>query len=335
MTNQQEEREVTEIQPYTPSTGDLAPTDTWVPVLQDVAYLASRIADTDYVPTAYRGKPAAVAATILYGRELSLPPMTSLRAIDPIKGTPSLSAEAMRALIVSAGHHYRFIETTATRCVMEGRRRDEESWTRVAYTMDEAKQSGDAAKNQQYRTRPAEMLIARATSRLARMIFADCIGGFPSPEEVYEDAPEVTPDEPTTVTVIREEPKPKPKPRPRKVAAKPAAAPAAEPEPPALAGPPLPGEDGFEDMVPVEEPPADEPAEVVEESKRTEAQSKKLFACLRSLGIASRDEGLEMVASILGHPVESTKDLTKSQAAKVIDALESMESEVLDAEVME
>ena len=335
---------MTELQPYTPAAStDLATTDTWVPVLQDVAYLASRIADTDFVPSAYKGNNAAVAASILYGRELGLPPMTALKAIDPIKGTPSLSSEAMRALILAAGHKLRFVESTATRCVMEGRRRDEEAWTRVAYTMDEAKSSGDANKNPQYRSRPAEMMVARCTSRIARMMFADCIGGFPSPEEVEavelaEIAPETAPKR---VTIERESeqnsheiaPKTEPKRAPIAPKTRRKAAPKPTPEPAQIEavqdGPPLPGEDGFEEMIapPIEDEQPTEPL-------RTEAQSKKLFACLRSLGIGSRDEGLEMIASILGHPIESTKELTKSQAAKVIDALESME-EPIEAEVVD
>lgn len=323
-----------EIQPYTPAaSADLAThTDSWVDVLAPVGDLSSKIASTDFVPKDFRGKPAAVAAAILFGREVGLPPMTTLKNTYVVHGTPDLSAEAQRALVLAAGHEIDYIEATATRCQMRFRRKGSEDWTKpVSYTLDEAKQSGDFAKNPNYKSRPTEMLIARCSSRGLSMHFPDVIGGYSSAVNVplpagATDTDDQGENEPATVTVTREELKPKPKPKPRKVASKPAAAtPVPEPEPPALAGPPLPGEDGFEDMVTVDEPPADEPAEVVEEPQRTEAQSKKLFACLRSLGIASRDEGLEMIGSILGREVESTKTLTKSEAAKVIDALESME----------
>ena len=322
---------MTEIQPYTPPTTDLAETDSWVPVLESVADLSRKIADTDFVPSVYRGNTAAIAATVLYGRELGLPPMTALAAVDPIKGTPSLSAEAMRALIFAAGHDLRFVESTATRCIIEGRRKGQESWTRVAYTMDEAKTSGDAAKNQQYRTRPAEMLVARCTTRIGRMMFPECLGGFPSPEEVMamgDSAPQSFPATVTVTAPAMEAPKPEPKPARKKATPKPTTPPQPQPAP-ALDGPPLPGEDGFEDIgaPPIED---EQPAEPL----RTEAQSKKLFACLRSLGIADRDRALEMIGSILGQPIESTKDLTKAHAAKVIDALESME-EPIEAEVVD
>lgn len=101
---------------------------------------------------------------------------------------------------------------------------------------------------------------------------------------------------------------------------------------------PVPSHDEPEDSLTIDHetgeivaPPADEPvdAELVEdepEPLRTDAQSKHLFALLRELGIATRNEGLEMIASILGHEVESTKTLTKGQASKVIDALASMKN---------
>jgi hypothetical protein len=54
-------------------------TDTWTDVLPAVGDLAGKIAATDFVPDAMRGKPAVVAAAILYGRELGMEPMTALR----------------------------------------------------------------------------------------------------------------------------------------------------------------------------------------------------------------------------------------------------------------
>ncbi len=329
---------MTDIQPYTAPLPEIATTDTWVPVLADVANLASKIADTDFVPSAYKGNTAAVAASILYGRELGLPPMTALTAIDPIKGTPSLSAEAMRALIFAAGHELRFVESTATRCVIEGRRKGQEAWTRESYTMDEAKQSGDANKNPQYRSRPKEMMVARATSRIARMMFAECIGGFPAPEDIDYDTETTSETSPKTVTIERETAR-KVEQTPAKNRRKTTPKAAPETQAPAIAqvpvmdGPPLPGEDGFEQIAPTS--PAPEPevvdAEIVDDEPAeptiTPAQSKKLFATLRDLGIDQREPGLEMIGNILGREVESTKTLSKTDASMVIDTLTTMQSQ--------
>lgn len=97
-------------------------------------------------------------------------------------------------------------------------------------------------------------------------------------------------------------------------------APVAAPEPePAVDQDGVISEPEFVEPEPVE-------AEFVEDGDepRSEGQSKRLFELLRALGISDRDSGLEMIASILGHAVESTKTLTRADAATVIEALESM-----------
>jgi len=175
---------MTEIERYEAPQGQLVSSepdvDSWVHVLAPVGDLAAKIAGTDFVPKDFRGKPAAVAGAILFGRELGLPPMTTLKNTYVVHGTPDLSAEAQRALVLAAGHEIEFEEVTATRCKMRGRRAGSEVWTQAQYTMDEAKQSGDFTKNGNYKTRPQEMLIARCTSRLCSMIFPDVTGGFSS-----------------------------------------------------------------------------------------------------------------------------------------------------------
>lgn len=54
---------------------------------------------------------------------------------------------------------------------------------------------------------------------------------------------------------------------------------------------------------------------------RTEAQSRALFAALRDVGITDRAEGLQYISTIVEREVDSTKTLTKREAAKVLDAL--------------
>ncbi|MCT2280592.1 ERF family protein [Micromonospora chalcea] len=54
----------------------------------------------------------------------------------------------------------------------------------------------------------------------------------------------------------------------------------------------------------------------------TDAQQRKLHACLREAGIGSRDEGLAYISDVLDKTIGSTKELTKQDAARVIDRLE-------------
>jgi hypothetical protein len=55
----------------------------------------------------------------------------------------------------------------------------------------------------------------------------------------------------------------------------------------------------------------------------TDAQMKRLHATFNDRGIADRDHRLTYVAGIIGRSLESSKELSKVEAAKVIDALEN------------
>lgn len=55
---------------------------------------------------------------------------------------------------------------------------------------------------------------------------------------------------------------------------------------------------------------------------RTDAQSKKLAVEMKTAGLdQNRDEALAYFGSLIGRPVESTKELTKAEASKIIDTL--------------
>jgi len=148
----------------------------------DLWTLARMTTNTEMVPKALRGRPDAALAVMVYGAELSLAPMTSLREIFIIEGTPSCSAKLMRALILRAGHSLSWRHLSTERCVLYGRRHDKRGEATVEWTMTDAKAAGVATKAvwKQY---PRSMLAARATSELARLIFPDVTIGY-TPEEL-------------------------------------------------------------------------------------------------------------------------------------------------------
>lgn len=160
----------------------------WIELLEPAAALANQIAGTGFVPRALQGNPAGITAAILYGDELGLGPMQSLAKIAVIEGKPTLSAEAQRALILAAGHELRVDEATATRLTISGRRAGSTEWSSVTWTLDDAKRAGIAGK-QNWRTYPRQMLAARATAELARLMFADVIGGLAATEEIEDVDP--------------------------------------------------------------------------------------------------------------------------------------------------
>ena len=246
---------MTELEVYRQPAGlaVVADTDSWTTVLAEVADLAGKIANTPFVPDGLRGSVPAVAAAILTGRELGLPPLTSLANIHVIKGKPALSASLMRALILAQGHQLETVDISDTRAVVRGRRRGESEWEEASFTADQAKRAHIDLGGY-----PQDKLYARATSRLARRKFADVIAGMPYSAEELDDGLAV--DTETGEVAAIEAAKPRTAQRKARTQSPPPAqptAPPAAPQPstPAPAGaggdlPPLPGEEEITAPVP-------------------------------------------------------------------------------------
>lgn len=289
-------------------------TDSWVDVVADVARLASQIADTEFVPDSMRRRPAAVTACILSGRELNVAPMTSLAHIHIVKGKPGMSAQLMRALILSAGHDLDFREATTTRCVVAGRRRGSENWTTAAFTSDDAKRARIDLGGY-----PEDKLVARATARLARRIFADVLGGMPYLAEELEDLD--GPDLPT-VTSITDAPKRR---TAKRSTAKPATAPVERVDAP-VAPEPQYDEPPFDDdsVAGAGEaddsttPPGAEQSEVPATGP-SEAQNRLMHRMFADLGITDRTERLEFTSEIVGRVLTTSTELTRGDASRLID----------------
>jgi hypothetical protein len=151
--------------------------------------LAERVARTEMVPADLFGRPEAVFATVMYGRELGLGPMQSLQSIHFIKGKPSQSADLMRSTIRRHGHIFQPKESTNERCVIYGKRADTgEDWT-VEWTIADATTAGllPGKPDSNWRKYPRAMLFNRATSELAKMLFSECLSGVIYTPEELED----------------------------------------------------------------------------------------------------------------------------------------------------
>jgi hypothetical protein len=169
--------------------------------------LAQRLSNTEFVPASLKDRPNAVLAAILTGREMGIGPMQSLQSINVIQGKPTLAPELMRALVFRAGHRVDVLTHTDAECSLKGTRSDTGSEATVTWTMEDARQAQLAGKGA-WKTYPRAMLLARATSELCRLLFADVIAGVSYiPEEIggeVEAPVAAPPDEPSPPPVIEE-----------------------------------------------------------------------------------------------------------------------------------
>ncbi|MGW6531401.1 hypothetical protein [Streptomyces venezuelae] len=144
----------------------------------DLAYqMAQKLAATSFVPQSLRGKPGDITAAILAGAELGLKPMATLKSIDVIQGTPALRAHAMRAVVQKQGHEIELVESTPDRCTMRGRRKGSDNWQTVEWTIQRAAQMKLTDKAE-WKKQPQNMLVARATGELCRLIASDALHGM-------------------------------------------------------------------------------------------------------------------------------------------------------------
>ena len=142
------------------------------------------LANTEIVPTHLRGKPEHIYAIILTGHEIGISPTNALQSFASINGKLTMSAELMRALILGAGHSLSFTESSTTSCTIVGRRKGTGDTATVTYSKEDAERAGLWNSNT-WKKYPRQLLSARATTELARLLFPDLIKGISyTPEEL-------------------------------------------------------------------------------------------------------------------------------------------------------
>lgn len=289
--------------------GGLAPTATtvslmeWAQELAAAHQLGTALCGTEFVPSSFRGKPEAAAAAILAGKSLGLDPMNALANIFVVSGRPSMYARTMAALVLQAGHTIRRVQATEQSVIYEGRRKGETNFTRVEWTIGRAQKAGYTS-NKKYQSDPIAMLTAKCQAEICRVIAPDVLTGIAatSVEEVeLDDLGEQAPAAPAT-----EAPKEK-----RTITRKQQPA----PELPAAV------HDAPADEEPPTEPaaPAEAPAEPI-----TTAQLTKLNIVLQEQGLTERGDKLQYLSTYLERPIESSRDLTKAEAHRLIDEHETV-----------
>jgi hypothetical protein len=304
----------------------------WAQAAQAAYEVSQSLVQTSFVPEAFRNKPYEATAAILAGSEVGLSPMAALRAFDVIQGTAAARAMTLRAIVQSKGHEVWIEETTDTRAVVAGKRAGSTREQRSVWTIERARSLKLTGKPN-WQNQPQNMLIARATSEVCRLIAADAILGLPySVEEISDGA---MPAEEMGAPAAQQEQAAAPARRTarrKNVPAKPGA-PVEDAEP---TGPPLPSDDEYEDT----EGPArvrftpggqarqdaalakpESESELADE-KPTAAQNRKMHALFREAEITERDDRLRLTSIITGRDMVTSASLTKAEASVLIDQMD-------------
>jgi hypothetical protein len=313
----------------------------WVELFKEVYRAADVLAKTAFVPKEMAGKPADVAAAVMKGFELGMDPLDALASVFVIHGRVGFYAEFQRRRIIQAGHTFRILESTENRCTVEGIRREGGDAHRATFTAEQARKAGiDLGRY------PTEKLVARATSRLCKQAFPDVLSGTLIAEDLIDG---LIPADDTPAAPKRMQR--------RRAVAPPAAAntqpaPAPTPQPPddegdegideLLGAPPpnhrpAPATDQNADLVFTAQRPRHDPATLspasadlsqpgptgpTPDEPPSAPMNRKMHAIFNQLGLTNREDRLIITSAIIGTDITTSANLTRNEAARLIDTLE-------------
>lgn len=319
--------------------------------------LASKMCNTNLVPTRLRGKAEDGTAAILYGAELGLTPIQSLQRVVPVHGMPTLEARTMVALLRARGYRIKTLSQSDESVTVWGRDLDgeeyESTWTidraiKAGYvpTIDEKSgkyrlnANGKLIGNEKYLTDPQAMLKAKGQAEVCRDMAPDILIGISYTSEELESErwddrpmPATTPvqhNAPITVeeifgdstdTADTQDAEPAPEPKVEPIPEREAAVATAQAT--------------LDEVATEQDDPADEsdPAEPAstDDGQITSAQLRKLSLLRKNGGYADTPEDrvdwFQWIQTNIARIVSSNKELTKAEASVLIDVLESAQAQ--------
>jgi len=160
---------------------DLSP-QTFEQALQFCDYLA----ESDFVPKDFKGKPGNCFIAIQWGSELGLKPLQAMQNLAIINGRPALWGDAVIALVRSSPLCEYITESDdGGTAVCRVKRRGESEEVRT-FSMDDAKVAGLLNKQGPWTQYPKRMRQMRARAFALRDVFPDVLRGMPIAEEVMD-----------------------------------------------------------------------------------------------------------------------------------------------------
>jgi len=154
--------------------------------------LAKALAPATWLPDGMRNRPADVLLAMLTGRELGIGPMTALRVIYIVEGTPTIKATMQLALLRRRGHKVEEIVVTPLEVRLRGTHGGTGDVVEATYTMAEAEavmiqhKSGPATRlvdKSNWKSYGADMIYSRCCARLARRLDETATGAIYSPAD--------------------------------------------------------------------------------------------------------------------------------------------------------
>lgn len=255
----------------------------WAEEAQAANHLAKALCHTPFAGS-WKGDENGATAAILKGAEVGLTPVTALGAFDNIQGQPAPKAITLRALVQSHGHDLEIIEETDEKAVARYRRNGAGDWLTTTFTMTDAAKMKLTGKDNWVK-QPGAMLIARVTSKAARLVASDVILGIGYSAEELRDS-----DDYRALPTL-------------------------------AASQPAPAADRMAGILHVEQEQS-EPVPPPDDEGITSTQLKKMGAAMGELKMTDRATAIAYVIDVIGREVSSRNDLSKAEASSVIDALE-------------
>lgn len=180
--------------------------------------VAEVLSEAGMLPQQYRGNRGNVLAVQFAADALNIPLFTAFQHLHIVKGKVGMSAELMRALMRRAGIRYK-IDSDTKLATMRLKLPDDPDWVTASFTIETAIHAGlcrrDAntgkvvARSNSGEILPWEahteaLLVARATSKIARMYCPEVLQGMSYTQDELEEATRVN-AVPTVVQVPKTE----------------------------------------------------------------------------------------------------------------------------------
>jgi hypothetical protein len=182
---------------------------------EDAFRFSKLVANSEFSPKDFRGKPESCLLAIQHGAEVGLSPMQSLQSIAVINGRPCVWGDAALALVQSAAVCDFVYETVdgegdSQTATCQAKRKGYERPTVSTFSVADAKRAGLWGKSGPWTQYPKRMLQLRARGFALRDAFPDVLRGLVTAEEARDYQPEkvvVRPkyDDAPTVVQLRPE----------------------------------------------------------------------------------------------------------------------------------